>query len=134
MQDKNRELSFYRLGLAKETLANAKLCIDNYFYRDAVNRAYYAAFYAVKAVLAIEGIDFKRHKDVMAYFNRTYVATEIFPKDLGKKLGRIQMMREDSDYSDFFVASREDAEKQYETAKLAILLIESYLTGMKIEI
>lgn len=127
MQDKNRELSIYRLELAKETLANAKLCIDNYFYRDAVNRSYYAAFYAVRAVLAIEGIDFKRHKDVMAYFNRLYVATEIFPKELGKKLGRIQMMREDSDYSDFFTASPEDAEKQYETAKITILLVESYL-------
>ncbi len=49
MRDKNRELSVYRLGLAKETLANAKLCIDNCFYRDAVNRSYYAAFYAAQS-------------------------------------------------------------------------------------
>lgn len=75
----------------------------------------------------MEGIDFKRHKDVMAYFNRIYVAAEIFPKELGKKLGRMQMMREDSDYSDFFTASPEDAKKQYGTAKMTILLVESYL-------
>lgn len=82
MQDKNRDLARYRHELAKETLANAKLCMDNRFYRDAINRSYYAAFYAVRAVLAVESTDFKRHKDVMAYFNKTYVATEIFQESL----------------------------------------------------
>lgn len=127
MRDKDRELSIYRLELARETLANARLCIDNYFYRDAVNRSYYATFYAVRSVLAIEGVDFKRHKDVMAYFNKNYVATEIFPRELGRRLGRIQMMREDSDYSDFFSASRDDAENQYATAEMTISLVENYL-------
>lgn len=127
MQDKNKELARYRHELAVETLANARLCMENHFYRDAINRSYYAAFYAVRAVLAVENTDFKRHKDVMAYFNKTYVATEIFPKELGRRLGRIQMMREDSDYSDFFTASLEDANKQYETAEMTIALIETYL-------
>lgn len=127
MQDKDRDLAQYRYELAKETLANAKMCIDNRFYRDAINRSYYAAFYAVRAVLAVESIDFKRHKDVMGYFNKTYVAAEIFPRELGKRLGRIQMMREDSDYNDFFTASLEDAKKQFETAELTISLIGEYL-------
>ncbi|MGN0267892.1 MAG: HEPN domain-containing protein [Lachnospiraceae bacterium] len=35
-----------------------------------MNRCYYAAFYAVKAVLALESVDFRRHKDVIAYFNQ----------------------------------------------------------------
>lgn len=132
MQDKDRDLAAYRYELSKETLANAKLCMDNCFYRDAINRSYYAAFYAVRAVLAVESIDFKRHKDVMAYFNKTYVATEIFPKELGKRLGRIQMMREDSDYSDFFTVSLEDTKKQYETAQLAISIVEDYLKEKKV--
>lgn len=37
------------------------------------------------------------------------------------------MVREDSDYSDFFTASLEDAEKQYETAEMTISLVEAYL-------
>lgn len=127
MQDKNRELCGYRLSLAKETLANAKLCLANSFYRDCVNRSYYAAFYAIKAVLAVEGIDFKRHKDVVAYFNKTYVANEKFPRELGKRLGRIKMMREESDYSDFFTVSREDAEAQTKTAEDTIQLVEAFL-------
>lgn len=51
-----------------------------------LNRSYYASFYAVKAVLATEGTDFKRHKDVVAYFNKNYVATERFEKAMGKCL------------------------------------------------
>lgn len=98
MQDKERDLSVYRLSLSKETLANASLCRDNKFYRDCINRSYYAAFYSIKA---IEDIDFKRHKDAVAYFNKTYVATGVFSRAVGKRLGRIKTMREESGYSDF---------------------------------
>ena len=45
-------------------------------FSSANNRAYYAIFYAIRAVLAIEEIDFKRHKDVLAYFNKEYVNKE----------------------------------------------------------
>ena len=129
MQDKDRELSAYRLSLAKETLANAGMCLDNRFYRDCINRSYYAVFYSIKAILAIEGIDFKRHKDAVAYFNKSYVATGVFPREVGKRLGRIKMMREESDYSDFFIVSEEDARRQYETAQYITAAIEEYLEG-----
>ncbi len=132
MQDKDKELSKYRFSLAKETLANAKMCLDNHFFRDCINRSYYVAFYAIKAVLAIESVDFKRHKDAVAYFNKNYVATGIFPKELGKRLGRIKMVREESDYSDFFVASLEEAQKQYETAGYIVNFVEIYLKNQKV--
>lgn len=57
-----------------------KVCISAKHYKDAINRSYYASFYAIKAVLAMEKIDFKRHKDVMAYFNKTYGIITIFDK------------------------------------------------------
>ena len=37
------------------------------------------------------------------------------------------MVREESDYSDFYIASKEDAEKQYETAELIITEAKKYL-------
>lgn len=39
-------------------------------YKDSINRCYYAAFYAIKAVLALEGKDFKRHKDAELIVNQ----------------------------------------------------------------
>ena len=60
----------YRLNKAKETLETAEMILkEGKDLTSANNRAYYAIFYAIRAVLAIEEIDFKRHKDVLAYFN-----------------------------------------------------------------
>ncbi len=56
--NKDIELSKYRYSLAKQTYNSAKMCFDNGFYRDCINRSYYAVFYAIRAVLALESIDF----------------------------------------------------------------------------
>ena len=127
MQDKAKDLCVYRLNSALETLEATKVCIDSKHYKDAINRSYYAAFYAIKAILAMDGTDFKRHKDVVAYFNKEYVATEIFDKNLGRKLSNLQQTRETSDYDDFFVASKEDAEIQYLSAEEIILAVKKHL-------
>ena len=123
MHDKDIDLSGYRLSLAQETLANAKLCMDNQFYRDCINRSYYAAFYAVKAVLALDNIDFKRHKDVVATFNRDYVASGVYEKEIGRLLSRLQKKRENSDYDDFYIASKEEAEDQIKFAEQIVMSI-----------
>ena len=46
-----------------------------------------------------------RHKDVVAYFNKEFVATGKFPGEMGRRLARLKMKREESDYNDFFIAS-----------------------------
>lgn len=127
MQDKNKDLSQYRLSNANETFDVANDCFTNGHYRDAINRSYYAAFYAAKAVLALDEIDFKRHKDVIAYFNKEFVATEKISREIGKKLARLQQKREKSDYDDFFIASQDEAASQIEAAKDIINAITEYL-------
>lgn len=128
MHDENCiNLAKYRIDTARETLNVAKECLENKHYKDSINRSYYASFYAARAVLALERIDFKRHKDVIAYFNKNYVATGIFEKDMGRKLARLQQKREQSDYDDFFIASKEEAQKQYNNAEHIISAIIEYL-------
>ena len=104
MSEKKVDLCIYRMRSAVETLGVSALCLESQHYKDSINRSYYAAFYAVKAVLALEEVDFKRHKDAVAYFNKTYVATDIFPREIGKKLGRLKQERETSDYDDFYIS------------------------------
>ena len=124
---RKKELSAYRMEGARETIEVAEDCCNGKHYRDAINRSYYAAFYAVKAVLALDERDFKRHKDVIAYFNQNYVASEILPKDIGRKIARLQQRREKSDYDDFYIASKEEAEEQIGNAKSIIAAIQDYL-------
>lgn len=133
MSEKKVDLCVYRMRNAIETLGVSKLCLESQHYKDSINRSYYAAFYAVKAVLALEEVDFKRHKDAVAYFNKTYVATDIFPREIGKKLGRLKQERETSDYDDFYIASSTDAAEQYVAAELIITEVKKYLKGKNVQ-
>ena len=86
-------------------------------------------FYGVRAVLALESIDFKRHKDVVAHFNKEFVATGKFPGEMGRRLARLKMKREESDYNDFFIASADEAKAQLESVEYILPLIRKYLEG-----
>ena len=130
--NQKRDLCKYRMDAAEETFEVAEECLKGAHYKDAINRSYYAVFYAVKAVLALEEKDFKLHKDVIAYFNHTYVAAGIFPKSLGRKLARLQQKREKSDYDDFYIASKDEAEEQLEYTKELFEAIKKYLAGVGI--
>lgn len=127
MDERQKNLSNYRIAEAEDSLKVAAHCLKEGLYKDSINRSYYAAFYAVKAILALSTVDFKRHKDVMGYFNKEYVAKEIFPREIGRKLGTLQRVREKSDYYDFYIASREKAEEQFQTAELVIGEVKKYL-------
>ena len=91
MPDERRvDLCNYRMKNSEDSLTVAEDCLKKGLYRDAINRS----FYAIKALLALEEVDFKKHKDVVAYFNRTYAATEKIPREIGRKLARLQQKRE----------------------------------------
>ena len=133
MSEKKVDLCIYRMRSAIETLGVSALCLENQHYKDSINRSYYAAFYAVKAVVALDEVDFKRHKDAVAYFNKTYVATDIFSREIGKKLGRLKQERETSDYDDFYIASAADATEQYAAAEFIITEVKQYLDGQNVQ-
>ena len=127
MENRKQDLSSYRLSQAEDSIKVAQMSYDNALFKDSINRSYYAAFYAIKAVLALEEIDFKRHKDAIGYFNKTYVATEKFSKELGRRIGMLKQLREKSDYDDFYIAGKEEAAKQIETAVQMINEVKKYV-------
>ncbi len=116
----------YRLQVSKEDLQSARVLLETESYRGANNRAYYAIFHAISAVLALEGIAFKKHKDTLAYFNKNYVATETFPRDLGRKIVKAEEIRHASDYDTFYIASKEETIQQIETADKLIQLVSDF--------
>ena len=60
MDNRQRELSDYRLNQAEESLEVAKNRCDKKFYKNSINRSYYSVFYSIKAVLSLDSVDFKR--------------------------------------------------------------------------
>lgn len=123
----SEELSIHRLEQARENLEEAELLYNANKFKGANNRAYYSIFHSIKAVLALEPIDFKRHKDVISHFNKNYVRTEIFPRKIGGKIADASAMREDSDYDDEFIVKAEDTQIQIETARELLKLVEEYI-------
>ena len=120
------DLMKYRLESAKSDLKSAKILIEAEEYRAANNRAYYAIFHAISAIHALDGKAYKRHKDALGSFNREYVKTEVFPREVGKKISRAEEIRHASDYDDFYIATREKSKEQIETAEELIKMVEEY--------
>lgn len=122
-----KELARYKLERAIEEADTSKLLYDNNKLRAANNRAYYSIYYAITAILCLEPIAFKRHKDTLAYFNKNYVHTGKFPKEMGRAISKAAKIRHASDYDEFYVASREEAERQISNAGQLIGLVDEYL-------
>ena len=59
------ELAKHRIMNSNEDYLSAIDLVKGGHYKVANNRAYYSIFHAITAVLALEGIDFKKHSAVI---------------------------------------------------------------------
>ena len=78
--DMQKDYAKYCLDRAKEDLKAAQLLFENGNYRIANNRAYYAIFHSMRAVLAFDNIDSSKHSGVIAEFRRKYIKEGVFPR------------------------------------------------------
>lgn len=124
-----QSLAKYRLEQAKENLEEAEVLYEINKFKGASNRAYYSIFHAIKAILALEETDFKKHSSVLAYFNKEYISKNIFPRELGKRVNEARIYREKSDYVDFYIFSKEECKEQIDTAKSMLEKAEDYLNS-----
>lgn len=81
-----RALVAYRLEQADEALEAAQTSLDAGLVRSATNRAYYAMFYAVLALLAVDKRETSRHSGAIALFDREFVKPGQLPKELSRWL------------------------------------------------
>jgi uncharacterized protein (UPF0332 family) len=126
--DKNMlQYSKYRMEKAKENLASAAINLTNQQASVSINRAYYCIFHAIRALLALDGFDSKKHSGVIAYFREKYIKTGVFDKNYSAIIGNAFDMRNNSDYVDFFETSMDDAKELVENAKLFLNVVDAYL-------
>jgi uncharacterized protein (UPF0332 family) len=75
----------------------------------AASRAYYAAYYAVKALLTFEGKTFRKHTAVEAAVHRDLVRTGRWSVELGEDFSDLAKMRATADYGSIMHATPDDA-------------------------
>ena len=121
-----KDLVLHRIETAKSDINSAKILLEAGEYRSSNNRAYYGIYHAISAVHALEGNAYKKHKDALANFNKEYVKTEIFPRNIGRRISEAAEIRHASDYDDFYIATKIEAEEQIATAIELLELVTDY--------
>lgn len=127
LNEKSITLSKYRLEQAKEFLESAIKNLEMNEYKTANNRAYYSVFHSMRAVLALDEVDFKKHSGVIAYFRENYIKTKIFDRNCSDIISSTSLIRNKSDYDDFYIAEKNETIEQIENAKVLYEAVEKYL-------
>lgn len=117
----------YRLEQADEAFAAAELNLANGLERSAINRAYYAMFYAVLALLAEGAIETSRHSGVVAKFDLLYVKPGVFRTDMSRSLHRAFLHRQAADYGTEATLTRSDVESLAAEARAFLAEVRAYL-------
>lgn len=98
----NREaLAAYRYQRAQDTLAEVPFLKQQGYYNTAVNRLYYACYYAAVALLVKHGITPGTHAGVKQMLGMHFVATGRMPREIGRSFSLLFERRHSSDYDDF---------------------------------
>ena len=129
MESSLKELAGYRLARAKEMLSASESNIKIGQYKTSLNRSYYAVFHAMRSANILQGFDSSKHSGVIAYFTKEYLKTERLDRGLAIIIKESSFCREKSDYDDFYVAGRVEAEEQLKEAKDFVQQVENYVSS-----
>ncbi len=128
MNDQEKiELVNYRIKRAKSTLKEVDLHVQNELWSTAVNRLYYACYYAVTALLANKKIATRTHAGVRQMFGLHVVRSGLIDKELGRFYTDVFDKRQAGDYDDFINFSKEEVLSMIKPAKKLVAEIEKLL-------
>ena len=91
----------YWWNKARDSLTAARRELAAAAYPFAINRAYYALFYAVSALLLEEGRRFAKHSGVRAAFNRDIIKPGRLSRTHGELYNQLFRDRQEGDYVEF---------------------------------
>ncbi|MCX8063164.1 MAG: HEPN domain-containing protein [Anaerolineales bacterium] len=126
MADVQQNYQIY-IGAAREMLQVAKENFMNFHFSSACNRAYYACFYAVSALLLTKNLTFSKHSAVLAAFRQHFIKTGEFDPKWGKIYEMVMASRQSSDYDLFTQIDEDQALFVVERASEFVNEIEKWL-------
>lgn len=99
------------LSLADESFEEGRALLESRHPRGALNRFYYAAFYAARALLTTRGQESVSHSGAIALFQLAFVKTGAIDPHIAEALARAFTRRQKADYTDFGEVSPELAQQ-----------------------
>ena len=128
MLDNTRvDLSQTRMENAKEDLATAAENMRAGRFRAANNRAYYAIYHAINAVLAIDSADAKSSGRAIEYFNENYLNSNLLDNYLKIVIDYAAETRNRCDYEDYYASTQEETKRNVSGAGDVLLAADNYI-------
>ncbi len=124
------DLLRYRIQQAHDTLEEAQILLDASAVRGTVNRAYYAMFYALLALLATKQLGTSRHSGALSLFDREFVKPGLFPPEFSRSLHLAFERRQAHDYGEMIPLDREVPQETLDAAVEFVAAIEAYLRSI----
>ncbi len=94
------EVVRYRLEKADRTYKEAVGSIKNGYVETAANRLYYAAYYAVSALLISYKYEASTHNGVIQMFGKAFLRNGVIDKKYGRTFNQLFSLRLTGDYED----------------------------------
>ena len=127
--DSRNALVEYRLERAYKTMEEAALLEEKGYFNAAVNRLYYACYYATEALLLKNKVEAKSHPGVKAMLGLHFVSKGLIPINIGKILSTLYEKRQSGDYDDFVYCDKEMTDDLTVQAKTYIDSLSQIIRG-----
>lgn len=107
-EEERRIVVAYRLEKAQKTYEQVMANIPFEFWELIANRLYYAAYYAVSALLIANGHFAKTHETIIRVFGQKFVKEGILSREFGRLYTKLYTLRIKGDYEDKYNLTKED--------------------------
>lgn len=101
------DLIAYRLQRAHETLKEADYNAQGDYYNAAVNRLYYACYYAASALMVANNLEASSHKGIKTMLGLKFITTGLLEPKYGRIYQQLFENRQSGDYEDFVYCDKE---------------------------
>lgn len=128
------DLIAYKIEKSRQTLREADLLAASGFYNAAVNRLYYAVYYAASALMVSNLLETATHKGIKTMLGLKFIHTGKLEREYGQIYQRLYDSRQAGDYEDFVYYDKDAYEELYPLAVKFIDKIETYLSGGAVDI
>lgn len=113
----NRDYITYKISKAESAIAAAELLFENGFWGETLSRLYYANFHIASALPTQRKLNPKTHEGVKAFFNKEFILTGIFEKEMSKFYSNLLNRRFEADYENFAIIDEVEIPEFFEKAK-----------------
>ncbi len=129
MTGSKKDVVKYRLARAKDTYDDALILAERKKWNSTINRLYYAAYYAVMALLISKGLKPTTHNGAKSNFSEYFIKTGLISRELGKMYSQLFTWRQKGDYDDLFDFNEEKVQPYFNPVKKLIDTIEKEISS-----